>query len=175
MRPGRLFKKIVPLIFIIISIKAYAQNINLTEVNVPLSSVFKKIEVQSGYSFIYTDSLLKKAHKVTVAFNNIPLNDALAQLFLKQPLDYTIYNKWIVIKAKDINAAIQEAYTIGGTINDEKGQPVAGATVFLTNSKNAAITRMTITYLPNICCVVTNLMLRWALTFVKSGRDENLG
>ncbi len=138
------------LIFIGFGAKVYAQQINLREVNAPFETVYKDIQKQTDYHFAGTTELLNKAQTVSVNLVNTPLNEALAQIFSDQPLSYTIYNKMVIIKDKEIPdvkekvspvvAVVQQTYAISGTVTDEKGVPLPGATVFLSNTKSAAAT-----------------------------------
>ncbi|MDB4924007.1 carboxypeptidase-like regulatory domain-containing protein [Mucilaginibacter sp.] len=115
--------------------KVSAQQINLKEVNAHLETVFKEIEKQTNYTFIYTKELLKKASIVNVEINNLPLNEALRLMFLGQPLDYTMYKRTIVIKE-----VAQQTYSISGTVKDENGTILTGVIVFITNTKKATST-----------------------------------
>jgi len=128
--------------------KVYAQTVNLNEKNASLESIFKKITRQTNYHFVFTKELLKKSNKVTIQIKNMPFNEALKQVFLNQPLDYTVYDSQVIIKDRDtvkeaaisVNIQEQETYVINGTVSDEKGEPLPGATVFITNSQNAGPT-----------------------------------
>ena len=121
-----------------------AQQINLREVNAPFETVYKEIQKQTDYHFAGTTELLNKAQTVNVNLVNAPLNEALAQIFSDQPLSYTIYNKMVIIKDKEIpdvkekvslvDAVVQQTYSIIGTVRDEKGELLPGATVFISNS-----------------------------------------
>ncbi len=132
------------------AVKVYAQQISLREVNAPFETVYKDIQKQTDYHFAGTTELLNKAQAVSVNLVNAPLNEALAQIFSDQPLSYTIYNKMVIIKDKEmpeikekvspVDAVVQDNYSISGTVSDEKGMTLPGATVFLTNTKNATST-----------------------------------
>jgi len=124
----------------------YSQNVNLKEINSPLDKVFKEIKKQTGYTFVYTKALLKKANKVTVSVNNVPLEKALDVCFNDQPLTYTIFNRMVVIKEKEIivvakpemtTEAALPSITITGKIANDKGEPLAGATIMEKNTSNA--------------------------------------
>src|SRR5436190_20144400 len=84
------------------SANGYSQKVSLNEINSPLDKVFREIKKQSDYTFVYTRALLKKANKVTVDINNVSIEQALEACFYDQPLTYTIFNKMIVIKEKEI-------------------------------------------------------------------------
>jgi len=147
--------KLIQIFFITICLgsavaKVYAQQINLREVNAPFETVYKDIQKQTDYHFAGTTELLNKAQAVSVNLVNTPLSEALAQIFSDQPLSYTIYNKMVIIKDKEIpgikekvsqvDVVVQQTYSISGTVNDEKGEPLPGVTVFLSNTKSAAAT-----------------------------------
>ena len=138
-------KRLLCIVLIFAGLHLKAQQINLREVNAPLETVYKDIQKQTDYHFAGTTELLNKAQTVNVNLVNAPLDEALAQIFSDQPLSYTIYNKMVIIKDKEIppikekvspvDAVAQQTYSISGTVNDEKGEPLPGATVFLTGTK----------------------------------------
>jgi len=144
--------KVIVAFFIAICIsadaKVYAQTVTLNEKSASLESIFKKITRQTNYHFVFTKELLKKSNKVTIEIKNTLLNEALKQVFSNQPLDYTIYDTQVIIKDKDtvkeaaisVNIQEQETYVINGSVTDEKGEPLPGATVFITNSQKACPT-----------------------------------
>ena len=126
--------------------KGYSQSVSLNEVNAPLDKVFKEIKKQSGYTFVYTRALLKKSNPVTVTVSNASIEQALDACFAQQPLSYTIFNKMIVVKEKAIaTAATPEvvndlplpAITVSGKVVNDKGEPLAGATIMEKNTNNA--------------------------------------
>jgi len=77
-----------------------AQNITLSERNVPLQKVFKSIEGQTGYVFFFNYAWLRHARRVNVEARNASLMEALELCFRDQPLTYEIVNKTIVVKPK---------------------------------------------------------------------------
>jgi TonB-linked SusC/RagA family outer membrane protein len=128
------------------SANGYSQNVNLKEVNSSLDKVFKEIKKQTGYTFVYTKALMKRANKVTISVNNVPLEQALDVCFSDQPLTYTIFNKMIVIKEREIIVVAKPETTtestlpsiiISGKIINDKGEPLAGATIMEKNTSNA--------------------------------------
>ncbi|HTH82503.1 MAG TPA: carboxypeptidase-like regulatory domain-containing protein [Mucilaginibacter sp.] len=114
---------------------ASAQQINIKVINAPIELVFNDIQKQTDYKFVYTREVLDKANRVTADIKNSNLDNALKLIFLNEPLSYTMYNKMVIVKEKP---AID--HDITGTVTDAKMQPVAGATVFLTNTKKATST-----------------------------------
>ena len=81
-----------------VSAKSSAQKVTLNVKNVTLDKVFREIERQTGYGFLFTKKMLKDAGRVTLDVKNEPVNDVLHQCFIEQPLNYTIQNYTIVIE-----------------------------------------------------------------------------
>ena len=80
---------------------AVAQHVSLSLKNVPLEKAFLEIKRQTGYTFAYTESMLKKANPVSVECTSISLEQALTACFSNQPFTYTIIEKTIVVKPKE--------------------------------------------------------------------------
>lgn len=123
--------------------KGFSQLVNLSEKNVPLEKVFKEINRQTGYTFVYTESLLKKSRNISITAQNDPLIVVLETCFKDQPLTYTILNKMVVIKEKERTPSreiINEpppSVEIKGTIKNEKGEPIEGATISVKGTQVA--------------------------------------
>lgn len=97
---GRLFKflLIMKLTFVLLITSflqlsygaANAQNVTLSEKNTSLLKVFRKINKDVGYNFLYDLDLLKEARPVTIEIKNTDIKEALKRIFSEQPLGYTI-------------------------------------------------------------------------------------
>ena len=73
--------------------------ITLSENDIPLQKVFKKIQQQSGYDFLFSYELLEQAGKVTVKVNNVTLQQAVEECLKGKGLTYEILEKTVVIKS----------------------------------------------------------------------------
>ncbi|MBS1665581.1 MAG: TonB-dependent receptor [Bacteroidetes bacterium] len=132
-----------------LSAKTEAQNLTLSETNSPLPKVFREIKKQTGYTFVYRESLLQNAKNITIQINNAPLERVLDLCFHDQPFTYTILNKMIILR--EVEAApppVQKeeppappAFTITGRIASDKGEPLAGASVTEKGTSNTVVTR----------------------------------
>lgn len=114
--------------------------------NVALPKVLKELKRQSGYDFVYATDLLQKAGSVTVNLQNVSLEEALNRCLSGKGLGYTIIGKTVVIKLvlesglpDDENPPVPPT-EIKGRITNEKGEPVAGASIKIkgTNIGTAA-------------------------------------
>ncbi len=114
--------------------KSVAQ-ISISESNVPLPEIFKQIEKQSGYVFLYNYELLQQAGKVSVKIKNVSLQTALNECLRGKALTYEIIDKTIIIRPKkempELAPAKPEvvAEIVKGKVTDEEGKPIAGVSV----------------------------------------------
>lgn len=121
-----------------LSAAVFSQNINMSEKNIRLESVFSKLEQQTGYTFFYNTSLLKNLPNVNVDIENGTLEHVLDKALANTSLTYSIVAKTVVIKLKPgkfIN--IFEGKLISGTVVDEKGEPLPGVTIKLKGGNGA--------------------------------------
>jgi TonB-linked SusC/RagA family outer membrane protein len=118
--------------------RGYSQTITLTLKNKPLQAVFKEVEKQTGYTFIYTRELLVNTVTVTIEAKSASLQQVLNDCFREQPITYIIEGRFIVIKNKKVVAppvvaVATVAESASGTISirvvGEIGEPLAGASV----------------------------------------------
>lgn len=149
--PGKQVWKIMKLSAILlfvacmhVSAKGFSQ-ITLSEKNTPLQKVFKKIERQTGYEFLCPVDLLQKAGTVTIELSNATLADAMQAILAGKNLGFTISDKTIVIRSEQsppLMAAGEPMplLDIHGRVVNEKGEPVAGATVTEKGTRNATAT-----------------------------------
>lgn len=113
------------------------QKITLNENKSSLEKVLKKIELQSGYSFLYENDVLKKAFLVTLNVKQAPMDRVLDLCFHGQPLTYRIFDQTVVIKEKTAEYATPQkeeatailANIVTGKITNVKGEPLAGVSV----------------------------------------------
>lgn len=114
-----------------VSATTLAQRINLSEKNVSIEKLFKKLENQSGYTFLYKAGTLRDLPNVNVQINDATINEVLDKCFENKPLEYLIIDKSIVIKRKEelIQAKENPATPISGKVVDERGMPLPGVTI----------------------------------------------
>lgn len=125
-----------------LSAAGYSQTISLSEKNATIETIFGKIKEQSGYLFWYKLDLLKKTSKVNINIKNASIEQALNQVLKNQPLTFEIIDKTIVVKSKSEAGTIEKAIDISGTVKDEKGLPLPGASVKVKGSTVATSTNV---------------------------------
>jgi TonB-linked SusC/RagA family outer membrane protein len=85
--------------------------------------VFRAIQKQTGYYFIYTKEDLRDARPVSLQVKDAALENVLSICFKEQPLDYTIEENQIVVMRKKESKLITDVKPLVNTI-DVKGSVV---------------------------------------------------
>ena len=85
---------------LLIATAAASFTITLSVKNETLVGVFKRIQQQTGWCFLYTQEALSRSKRLSIEFSNTPIEDALRLCFKDQPLTYTIVDEVIVVKEK---------------------------------------------------------------------------
>jgi len=130
-----------------VSAKSYSQQITLSVKDVPLEQVFKAIQSQTGYSFVYNNRLMKGTKNVSLQVDKTSIEEVLQICFKSQPLTYTVIDKTIVVKPREVikpdEAAVAPApppIDVSGKIVNEKGEPAAGVSVSVKGTNKATAT-----------------------------------
>ena len=125
-----------------VSAKSYAQRVTLKETNISLVKVFDEIRKQTGFQFFYADEVLLPAKNVTVNVKKSPVEEVLDICLQGQGLSYTLSGNTYIIKRKvvvpeviEIPVAPLVMVDVKGRVTNEKGQPLAGATILIKGSK----------------------------------------
>lgn len=115
--------------------KGYSQ-ITLSEKNVPLQTVFKKIQQQSGFDFLCTYEILQQAGNVSVRVKDVTLEEAVKETLKGTGLTFVIMGQTVVIKRseaipnkKSEDQNITVLADITGRITDVNGKPLKGASI----------------------------------------------
>jgi len=133
-----------------VSARGYSQKITISEKNVPLEKVFGLIERQSGYQFWYDQQLLEGAGAVNLSVKDASLEQALQKLFSGRQLTYSIVKKTIVVRLRSMPKPASvpvagqippfEKADIRGTVYNEEGKPLAGASVMVKETGKGTFT-----------------------------------
>lgn len=110
------------------------QKVSLDVQKTKLSRVLKLIEEQSDYYFVYNSTNENLNKEVSVNVNNTKVLDVLAKLFNKSGLVYSVSKEGLVVVSQ------QQQVAISGIVTDNKGNPLAGASVRV---KGTAVGRAT--------------------------------
>ncbi len=106
-------------------------NITIINNNISYKELFSEIENQTGYSFFYNNADIDIKQKISVNAKNQTLDELLKNV-LPNTISTIIKGKYITLikKSSDQNSQ-SEKKSINGTIKDENGEPLVGATVVI--------------------------------------------
>ncbi|MBS1563893.1 MAG: TonB-dependent receptor plug domain-containing protein, partial [Bacteroidetes bacterium] len=136
-----------------VSASGNAQTVTFHGKDVPLEKVFAAVRSQTGYVFLYNDTLLKGARTVTVNAVQVPLTQFLELVTRGRGLKYTIVSKSIVVSRASaaslssgdgpVSPGVQhqdEAIPIRIRVVDANGSPLAGASIVDKKAKSSGMT-----------------------------------
>lgn len=135
---------IVMALVIICSAATYAQSYMKLS-NVTVRKAMTELKQKSGYSFVYEQQDLDTNRKISVSANSP--QEAIQQILQGQNVRYEIKGKNVVVakaitKAAEPGGRTTSRQHISGTIADELGEPIIGASIIEGDTKNAAISDM---------------------------------
>lgn len=129
-KPLRIMKAVIVMILVFClqaSAKIFSQEITLSLNDATLEKVFKEIQKQADYHFVYTKEQMEKANKVSLDVKKEKLETVLQLCFKDQPLTYTIDGNVVAISVKEKLNEIQNhslLLPIKGRIINENGEGV---------------------------------------------------
>lgn len=125
-------------------IQAQDAKINLQVQVKSLGEVLERIEHQSGYSFVYDESLIDINRKVSLTVENERLADVLKRLFRDTDILYSFSDNNILLSrkstSKDLSKPGKKKIKITGNVTDQKGEAVIGANISVKGENTGTIT-----------------------------------
>lgn len=117
-----------------VSAIGYSQKISLTLRQAPLEKVFAELERQTDYSFVANQVQLHEAKKVSIKMQDATIEQILEECFREQPFTYSINNKVVVVRQRDIRKEIPEVEInlpreIRGIVKDQNGAGLRGVSI----------------------------------------------
>ena len=121
--------------------------------NLTVRKVIAKVEKQIGVDFIYSSSFIDAGRKITCNVKEIKLKQFIEDYLIPLDIGYRILNDQVLLfttstnvmalvdRNKDIDQADVPVYsTITGTVTNEKGEPLEGATIIVKGTAIATTT-----------------------------------
>jgi TonB-linked SusC/RagA family outer membrane protein len=125
------------------SAKSNAHNVSIVKKQVSLPEVFKAIEQQTGFLFLYDKALMQKTSPIDITLINATLEVALSASLKGQQLIYTIVKNTIVILPEKVTYNQIQSLSmpmspeppppigIHGRVVNSKGEPIPNASVLV--------------------------------------------
>lgn len=123
--------------------------------NVSLEQVFNKIESLTEFKFIYKDSEVDYRGTTSIRANREQIASVLEKLFKGSNVDYRIMDKQIILRSgkepielksttdkvsTNIAAPLVQQIAVSGTVADQDGQPLPGASIVEKGTTNGTQT-----------------------------------
>ena len=144
--PPQLLKvmKLTAFLLTVAFLQVYAKGISQVTLSLkeaPMEKVFREIERQTGYGFLYTKEMLADLPQVTINVRSASVKEVLNQCFKGQSLEYSIDNNTIVITRKVFaaNTQLTTFYSpppieIHGRVVNQQGEPLQNVSVLIVGA-----------------------------------------
>lgn len=130
-------KAVLILGFIGIPFFLQAQTVTLNYQNEPLDVVLKSITDQTGYKFVYSNSVIDTQQSVSVTVSSRNINTLLNELFKNTPIVYRIVNKQVALslsqEAPASSHQTENQHRITGKVTDaDTGSAMDFVTIYVS-------------------------------------------
>lgn len=110
----------------------FGQKVSLTMKNANLKEVFREIQKQTNYDFLYVSADLKGTTAVNVQLVDQPLDQVLENILKSQPIDFEIDKNTVLITRKAATVTprlVQESIPITGRVTDSLGNALEAVNI----------------------------------------------
>ena len=130
----------------------YSQTLTLNEENTSIVKVIDKIEAMSEYKFIYNTKFVDLNRIVSIQLKDASIETVLSSLFNNTSTAYQILretqiilkHKMVIDKSDHLDMPLttikKQQNQISGTITDDTGQPLPGATIIIKGTSTGTTT-----------------------------------
>ncbi len=127
-------------VFALLPIGGWAKDYTVSYHNATFEQVIADLRKRTGYEFVYQKDVVKNVDRITCKLNHMSLTQVLNRIILENAeLDYKIIDKTIVISKPKAEGRYFKKVVVG-TVTDDQGEPLAGATVRQTGTKTGVVT-----------------------------------
>jgi len=129
-----------------VSASSFGQRITLNTKNATLDKVIKDIRKQSGYDFLYSESLIKSTKRISITVKDASIEEVLEKCLSNQNVSYKIENNTVLLRVKEPSFLDRimdhfAAVDVRGRVLDEAGNPLVGATIQVKDKAQAYKTK----------------------------------
>ena len=104
----------------------------------PIEKILRQIEQQSNYHFLYNNNMVNVDKKIDLQLSDATIEQVLIQIFKDEGVKYQIKGNQVILTPQTFNNnqdkeqnASQQTRTLTGTIVDNEGEPLPGASVWI--------------------------------------------
>lgn len=126
-----------------------AQKVTLQFKRAKLETVFEAIEKQTGYAIAYSQPMVNPRQLVDVEAHEEDLSAVLRRMFVGMNVEIKSREKKVLLRGDGRRELRVQKKNVKGTVVDEKGQPVVGATVGVKGTAQGVLTDLDGNYVLN--------------------------
>lgn len=135
-----------------VSAAGYSQQVALRGENLTIIEIFKTIEQQTGYVFLYESRDIRNVERINVNIRDATIEEALQYCLKTSPLTYKIFpsERTVLVKRKDISETVPQpalAINVRGLVTDTAGLPLPGVSVQVKGTQTGTVTDLDGRYL----------------------------
>ena len=123
-----------------------AQNIVLKVTNVPLKEVFKRIENETSYKFLFKTEDVNPVTNVSVNVSNLDINTVMNQCLSGTGLTWEVDDEVVIVRKAPVSetqpTAKDEPFIFKARVTDENGDPLPGVTITFKETWQGTTTDM---------------------------------
>jgi TonB-linked SusC/RagA family outer membrane protein len=140
---------------LVFTLAVSAQNISLRLNNVSVKEAIAKVKKNYGYKFVFSPQVLNTKKIVSLNVSMAKIDEVMRQVLQDQPnLDYKVQGKTVIIMRrqndtdepaqvkKNVSEVRKVNEEFNGTVTDEKGEPVIGASVRVKGATIGTVTNI---------------------------------
>ncbi|MCW3805537.1 TonB-dependent receptor [Plebeiibacterium marinum] len=123
--------------FFVTTVAYSQQTLNVNYENKTIVSVLNDLKSRTGMKVTYMQGLIPENKKVSVTIKNATIKDVLNEVLVKNGYSYQIKDNVILIgKAEELpqEQVQNERYKLTGRVTDEKGNPLPGVTIIVSQT-----------------------------------------
>ncbi|HZK97150.1 MAG TPA: TonB-dependent receptor [Prolixibacteraceae bacterium] len=139
------FLILVTLMQVTASVYSQSTLLSLSMKNASLKEVFREIEKQSEFTFLYNDAKINVNKEVNVDFQSVKVEDILNKVLNGTGIAFEVIDKQVVLSGKDqltsaVEAAQQQAQKITGKVTDQTGVSLPGVSIVVKGTSTGVVT-----------------------------------
>lgn len=125
---------------------SYAQStrLSLNIENQPLQKILEVIEEQTEFRFMYDATVVDVHQRKSIRCKDQPVTKILDDIFKDSGISYKIDDRQIALSRSEIRSSYQQTSqqqrTVTGTVTDQRGDPLPGATVVIKGTTQGTVT-----------------------------------
>jgi len=129
------------------------KKVSIAADNIEISKVLSKVQKQTGIKFLYSSNTIQASRKISFSVMDKKLGDFISEIIMPLSIGYKIVDEQILLFPEnsrsendagkisglgnmDVQLSNSVSTIVTGIITDDKGVPLAGATVMVKSNKN---------------------------------------